>query len=58
MPYLKDFHEKLLKKTDSKLIIFGPQQNEIETDILPHKIELYQSLKPFVSNYFEENIFV
>lgn len=58
MPYLKDFHEKLLKKTDSKLIIFGPQQNEIETDILPRKIELYQSLKPFVSNYFEENIFV
>ena len=58
MPFLKYFHKKLLKKTDSKLIIFVPQQHEIETDILPRKIELYQSLKPFVSNYFVENIFV
>jgi len=58
MPYLNDFHEKLLSKTDSKLIIFGPQQLEIDTETLPRKIELYRSVESFITNYFMENVFV
>ena len=58
MPYLTDFHEKLLSQTNSKLIIFGPQQLEIDTDNLPNKIELYRSVETFVTNYFNQNIFV
>ena len=58
MPYLNDFHEKLLAQTNSKLIIFGPQQLEIDTDNLPNKIELYRSVESFVTNYFNQNIFV
>lgn len=58
MPYLNDFHEKLLSKTDSKLIIFGPQQLEIDTETLPGKIELYRSVESFITNYFMENVFV
>ena len=58
MPYLNDFHEKLLSQTNSKLIIFGPQQLEIDTDNLPNKIELYRSVETFVTNYFNQNIFV
>ena len=56
MPYLNEFHEKLLSKTDSKLIIFGPQQLEIKTDNLPDKIELYRSVESFMSNYFTQTI--
>ena len=56
MPYLNEFHEKLLSKTDSKLIIFGPQQLEIKTDNLPDKIELYRSVESFMSNYFIQTI--
>ena len=51
-----EFHEKLLSKTDSKLIIFGPQQLEIKTDNLPDKIELYRSVESFMSNYFIQTI--
>ncbi|MGI9541173.1 MAG: MerR family transcriptional regulator [Flavobacteriaceae bacterium] len=58
MPYLNDFHEKLLSKTDSKLIIFGPQQLEIDIEILPGKIELYRSVESFITNYFIENVFI
>lgn len=58
MPYLNDFHEKLLSKTDSKLIIFGPQQLEIDTETLPGKIELYRSVESFITNYFMEKVFV
>ena len=58
MPYLNDFHEKLLSKTDSKLIIVGPQQLEIDTETLPRKIELYRSVESFITNYFMENVFV
>ena len=58
MPYLNDFHEKLLSKTDSKLIIFGPQQLEIDIETLPRKIELYRSVESFITNYFMENVFV
>ena len=58
MPYLNDFHEKLLSKTDSQLIIFGPQQLEIDTETLPRKIELYRSVESFITNYFMENVFV
>ena len=43
-------------KTDSKLIIFGPQQLEIKTDNLPDKIELYRSVESFMSNYFIQTI--
>lgn len=58
MPYLNDFHEKLLSQSNSKLIIFGPQQLEIDTGNLPNKIELYRSVETFVTNYFNQNIFV
>ena len=40
MPYLKLFNEKLLLNTNSKLIVFGPQQSKIDLNNLPNKIEL------------------
>lgn len=58
MSYLNDFHEKLLSKTESKLIIFGPQQLEIDVETLPGKIELYRSVESFITNYFMENVFI
>ena len=50
MPYLNLFNEKLLLNTNSKLIVFGPQQTKIDTNNLPNKIELYRSVQSFISN--------
>ena len=58
MPYLKLFNEKLLLNTNSKLIIFGPQQTKIDLNNLPNKIELYRSVELFINNYLEEKISV
>ena len=52
MPYLNLFNEKLLLNTNSKLIIFGPQQTKIDINNLPNKIELYRSVDSFINNYF------
>ena len=57
MPYLKSFNEKLLLDTNSKLIVFGPQQIEIDLNNLPNKIELYRSVETFINNYFEEKMY-
>jgi DNA-binding transcriptional MerR regulator len=57
MPYLKSFNEKLLLNTNSKLIVFGPQQIEIDLNNLPNKIELYRSVETFINNYFEEKMY-
>ena len=57
MPYLKSFNERLLLNTNSKLIVFGPQQIEIDLNNLPNKIELYRSIKSFINNYFEEKMY-
>ena len=56
MHYLNNFHEKLLLDTDSKLIIFGPKQLEIDLDNMPSKIELYRSIECFSKKYFEYKI--
>jgi DNA-binding transcriptional MerR regulator len=57
MPYLNLFNEKLLLNTNSKLIIFGPQQTKIDINNLPNKIELYRSVESFINNYFEEKMY-
>ena len=56
MPYLKLFNEKLLLNTNSKLIVFGPQQTKIDLNKLPNKIELHHSVESFINNYLEEKI--
>ena len=55
--YLNLFNEKLLLNTNSKLIVFGPQQIEIDLNNLPNKIELYRSVETFINNYFEEKMY-
>ena len=57
MPYLKHFNEKLLLNTNSKLIVFGPQQIQIDLNNLPNKIELYGSVESFINNYFEKKLY-
>lgn len=56
MPYLKLFNEKLLLNTNSKLIVFGPQQSKIDLNNLPNKIELYRSVESFINNYLDQKI--
>jgi hypothetical protein len=57
MPYLNNFYNDLLKGRDSRLLIFGPQQIEIDTESLPAQIELYRSVEAFISKYLEDAIF-
>ena len=57
MPYLNLFNEKLLLNTNSKLIVFGPQQTKIDINNLPNKIQLYRSVESFINNYFEEKMY-
>jgi len=40
------------------LLLFGPQQVEIDIEKLPEKIELYRSVESFTSKYLEETVFV
>jgi len=58
MPFISQFHENLLKDRDSKLLIFGPQQIEIDTDKLPRQVELFRSVESFIAKYLEEKVFV
>lgn len=58
MDYLNDFHKKILRDTESKLLIFGPLQVEIDLSKMPNKIELFRSIDAFNVRYFQENIFV
>jgi len=58
MPFISQFHENLLKDSDSKLLIFGPQQIEIDTDKLPGQVELFRSVESFIAKYLEEKVFV
>lgn len=58
MDYLNDFHQKILRDTQSKLLIFGPLQVEIDLSKMPNKIELFRSIDAFNVRYFQENIFV
>ena len=58
MDYLKDFHRRILKDANSKLLIFGPMQVEIDLGKMPEKIELFRSIDAFNVRYFQENIFV
>ena len=58
MDYLSDFHQRILKESDSKLLIFGPLQVEIDLSKMPDKIELFRSIDAFNVRYFQENIFV
>ena len=57
MPYLKSFNKRLLMDTNSKLIIFGPQQIEIDLNNLPNKIQLYRFFESFINDYSEEKIY-
>ena len=57
MPYLNNFYNNLLKGRDSRLLIFGPQQIEIDTKSIPSQIELYRSVEAFISKYLEDAIF-
>jgi len=58
MPFISQFHENLLKDRDSKLLIFGPQQIEIDIDKLPGQVELFRSVESFIAKYLEEKVFV
>jgi DNA-binding transcriptional MerR regulator len=58
MPFISQFHENLLKDRDSKLLIFGPQQIEIDIDKLPRQVELFRSVESFIAKYLEEKVFV
>jgi DNA-binding transcriptional MerR regulator len=58
MPFLTNFHQNLLENRDSKLLLFGPQQIEIDTDKLPGQIELFRSVESFIAKYLEEIVFV
>jgi DNA-binding transcriptional MerR regulator len=58
MPFLANFHQNLLENRDSKLLLFGPQQIEIDTDKLPGQIELFRSVESFIAKYLEEIVFV
>jgi len=58
MPYLKKFHAQILANQESKLILFGPRQAEIDMNRLPSQIEMYRSLESFVFKYFSENVYV
>lgn len=58
MPFLANFHQNLLENRDSKLLLFGPQQIEIDTDKLPGQIELFRSVESFIAKYLEETVFV
>jgi len=58
MPFISQFHENLLKDRDSKLLIFGPQQIEIDTDKLPGQVELFRSVESFIAKYLEHKVFV
>ena len=58
MPYLKKFYAQILANQESKLILFGPQQAEIDMNQLPSQIEMYRSLESFVFKYFSENVYV
>jgi DNA-binding transcriptional MerR regulator len=58
MPYLKKFNAQILANRESKLILFGPQQAEIDINQIPSQIEMYRSLESFVFKYFSENVYV
>lgn len=58
MPFLTNFHQNLLEDRDSKLLLFGPQQIEIDTDKMPGQIELFRSVESFIAKYLEETVFV
>lgn len=58
MPYLKKFNAQILANRESKLILFGPQQAEIDISQIPSQIEMYRSLESFVFKYFSENVYV
>ena len=58
MSFLTNFHQNLLENRDSKLLLFGPQQIEIDTDKLPGQIELFRSVESFIAKYLEETVFV
>ena len=58
MTFLTNFHQNLLEDRDSKLLLFGPQQIEIDTDKLPGQIELFRSVESFIAKYLEETVFV
>ena len=58
MPYLKKFYAQILANQESKLILFGPQQAEIDINQIPSQIEMYRSLESFVFKYFSENVYV
>ena len=51
MPFLQGFYNDLLADRDSKLLLFGPQQIEIDTDKLPGQIELFRSVESFMAKY-------
>ena len=53
MPFLQGFYNDLLADRDSKLLLFGPQQIEIDTDKLPGQIELFRSVESFMAKYLE-----
>ena len=55
---LNNFNKHLLNDNDSELLIFGPQQVEINTSALPKKIKMFRSIESFNANYLKENIFV
>lgn len=58
MPFLTNFHQNLLEYRGSKLLLFGPQQIEIDTDKMPGQIELFRSVESFIAKYLEETVFV
>jgi len=55
MPFLNNFHKEILEGKKSKLILFGPQQKEIDLDNVPKQIELYSSVEAFKKKYFNNS---
>ena len=58
MPFLNNFYTELLENRNSKLLLFGPQQIEIDTDNMPGQIELFRSVESFIAKYLEEVVIV
>ena len=58
MPFLAEFYKTLLANKNSKLLLFGPQQIEINTEKLPGQIEMFRSVESFISRYLVEKVFV
>ena len=58
MFFINEFYKEILEGKKSKLLLFGPQQKEIELNNLPTQIELYHSIEAFKVNFFYDSLYV